>query len=92
MFLNALSIPAKWYLIKIFVDIFSNVKKLAGYFMDVLEEKQEKVMENLQVNDSKSLIFPMVNLSSPPLSPNIICQTAVENVHRALLVFLPCVP
>ena len=35
---------------------FSNVKKLASYFMDVLEEKQEKVMENLQVNDSKYLI------------------------------------
>lgn len=29
----------------------SNVKKLANYFMDVLEEKQEKVLENLQVND-----------------------------------------
>lgn len=41
-----------------FID--SNVKKLAGYFMDVLEEKQEKVMENLQVNDSKSLPFFLV--------------------------------
>jgi len=29
------------------------VKKLANYFMEVLEEKQDKVMENLQVNDSE---------------------------------------
>ena len=37
--------------------VFRNVKKLASYFMDVLEEKQEKVMENLQVNDSKLLFI-----------------------------------
>lgn len=32
-------------------QVESIVKKLANYFLDVLEEKQEKVLENLQVND-----------------------------------------
>jgi len=36
---------------KLDTQVEGNVKKLANYFMDVLEEKQDKVMENLQVND-----------------------------------------
>ena len=31
----------------------SVVKKVAGYTVDVLEERQDKVMENLQINKSK---------------------------------------
>lgn len=38
-------------LAKLDQQVEGNVKKLANYFMDVLEEKQDKVMENLQVND-----------------------------------------
>lgn len=30
----------------------SIVRKIAGYFMEVLEEKQEKVMENLRIDSS----------------------------------------
>ena len=34
---------------------YSVVKKVAGYTVDVLEERQDKVMENLQINKSKYL-------------------------------------
>ena len=33
------------------------MKKVAGYSVDVLEERQDKVMENLQVNKSESVVF-----------------------------------
>ena len=33
--------------------IFSVTRKVANYFSEVLEEKQDKVLENLQVNGSR---------------------------------------